>query len=205
MDTHSVRIKNNKKCNRLDKLCHVLKFLYNLQKTHKKYIDMLENYNELLTQLCTQVFSIENNKEHVFQIFLNSIKTFYNDTLILFTSKSNNIQMINISLNCTPINGYVIYSNDGDINVDYNIYYYINSMRIQYSNKGLIKLIINNKQNIPEDILFIGTDTTKHDTIESLITMTKNNVNNTITKFRIINMKYVQMINNLQNILDNSS
>ena len=166
---------------------------------------MLEELNKLLSTLCTQVFSIDNNVEHVFQIFLNSIKTFYNDTLILFTSRSNDIQIVNISLDRCPINGYVIYSNDGDINIDYNIFYHINSMRIQYSDKGIIKIIINNKQNIPEDILFVGTNASKHTEINTLISTAKDNINNAITKFRIIDMKYVQMINNLQNILDKSS
>ena len=204
MDIHSVKIKNNKKCNKISELCNVLKFLYNSEKTHKKLLCLLNNFKTLMCDLSTKIFSNTNNFTHVKQIIVNTINILYNDIIILLTSRSNDIQIYNIATCPKHVSGYTIYSKAEDKNIEYNIYYFINSIRVQHSN-NVIKIVYNDKRNMPQDIMFIGTRHDDYNCVDKLIEKIIINVENAITKIRIIDFKHVQMINNLQNILDNSS
>lgn len=204
MDTHSVRIKNNKKCNKVSELCAVLKFLYNSEKVHKKLLCLLDNFRVLICDLSKKIFSNVDNFIHVKQIIVNATKVLYNDIIILLTSRSDDIQIYNIATLVQHISGYTLYSRANDKNISYNISYFINSMRIQYR-KNMIKIVYNDKCNMPQDIMFIGTNHANYDCVNKLIEKIIFNVDNTIIKIRIMDLKHVQMINNLQNILDNSS
>lgn len=204
MSVHSVKIKNNKKCNRIDDLCTMLRFLYNSEKTQKKLLSLLNNYKTLLCDLSKKIFSKNDNFTHVKQIIVNATNILYNDIIILLTSRSDNVQICNIVTCSRHVSGFTIYSKAKDNNIEYNIYYFINSMRIQHSN-NMIKIVYNDKCNMPQDIMFIGAKHDKYDCIDKLLEKISFNVENAITKIRVINLKHVQMLNNLQNILDNSS
>lgn len=204
MDAHSVKIKNNKKCIEICELCTVLKFLYNSEKVHKKLLSLLNSFKNLICDLSKKIFSNIDNFTYVKQIIVNATKILYNDIIILLTTRSDDIQIYNIATHAKYISGYTLYSKANDTNVAYNISYFINSIRVQYC-KNIIKIVYNDKCNMPQDIMFIGTNHMNYNCIDTLIEKIIFNINNTMVKIRIIDLKHVQMINNLQNILDNSS
>jgi hypothetical protein len=164
----------------------------------------LNNFLLLINELGNKIFTLDDNDGYVLELIENSILSLYNNILMIFTSSLHNVQLHNISttFHCAP--GFKIFTKEEYGDVKHNISYFINSFRIQHY-KGLIKLVFNDINNLPNNIMFIGIDLVKrkNDNVCDILNKCKQNVNKTIDKIKIIQMNYIQISNSLQNITDN--
>ena len=193
-----VKIRNNQKCNKVLKIEIIQKFFYNLVQAYKKTIQLLENFILLINNLINKTFCTEDNEKQSRQIIINAIYSIYNNIIMIFTSSINNIQLTNISTTIKCLPGFKIYNKEINCNLKKNIYFFINSFRIQYYEQGVIKIVYNDINNLPENILFIGNK-------ENNIQLIKESIIKAIRKLKIIQMNYIQVLNNLQNLVNNSS
>ena len=200
IESSIIKIRNNVRCNKLCKADSVLQFIYNLIKAYKKLLTILSEFILLLDDLDKRTFTVNNNDDNSIILLNESIITLHNNIIMLFTSQSHNIQLHNISTTTITMPGYKIYTVEEINNVKQNIHYFINSFRIQ-SYKGLIKMVFNDDNNLPNNIMFIGH---KNGIILSdILEECRNSTLLTIDKIKIIQMKYIQWCNGLQNILNN--
>ena len=200
-----VKIKNNNHCVEFHTYQDIIKFIYMQIQAYKKFIYLLDDFVELLTKLQTKTFSNINNIEHVIQVIKNAMYTLYNNIIMLFTVRYNNIQLVNISLTSCNIHGFKIFNTITECDVNNNLHHYINSMRIQHYDKGLIKIVYNNNSDLPNNIFFIGIhrdECNNDEQLNDLINKCKETVLVSASKIKIIQLNYIQLYNNLQNMLN---
>ena len=198
----AVIIRNNEHCYRIYKARTVLKFFYNLVNAYKKFINILNTFLLLIEELLIKTFTVNNNNENIITLLDNRIISLHNDILMIFTASLYDIQLHNISTTTTTCPGYKIYTMEEICDIKSNIYYFINSFRIQLY-EGLIKLVFNDSNNLPESILFIGYNVNKNLNCEDILNKCKSNTLLAIDKIKIIQMKYIQINNSIQNIINN--
>lgn len=198
-----IKIRNNNFCVPVHNCNDLVKFIYIQVQTYKKILCLFDLFLELLNKLEDKIFNNIDNNENTLKVIKNAIYVLYNNIVMLFTVRINNIQLVNISLSNMTVQGFKIYnvtSTMPECDVRNNLYYYINSLRVQYYKKGLIKIVCNNTRDIPENIMFIGL----HNISENLrdtITQCKETVVTSISKIKILQLNYIQILNNLQNII----
>ena len=197
-----VRIRNNRVCNKFPELCQVLRFMYNLVNTYKKILSLLDNFVKLLHELSQKVFCNKNNEEYSKRAIYNAINALYNDILIVCTSRSDDVQVLNISTCHRTVPGFKAYTTDRNAHIEYNIYYFIDSYRIQHYDHGSIKIVHNDNKNLPKDIMFIGTNMSKYECLNDMMQQALDNTLETVNKFKVMELYYRQKLNNLQKIID---
>ena len=202
---------------KIEKTKNIIKHLKIIVEAFKKMIEIIDNFQKLLTKLVQDEFNVNDNVKYCKKLLLNNVKLLYDTIIILLNNQFNNVQIINFSMNDIVPLGYSInYINslqhiNAYAETKSNIYntinfantlIYINSYKIKYSENGIIKIVEYNKELIPIGVCFLGThiniinNCNFHDRLSKCF----NNNLETITYIKIILMKYIQIIENLQKI-----
>ena len=210
---------------KIEKTTNIIKHLQLIVKTFKKMLEMIDNFQKLINNIAENEFNANDNVGHCQKLLLNNIKLLYDNIIILLNNQYNNVQIINFSMNDIVPLGYSInYINslqhinsyrdsefrEAEIHVDTkcntinyaNTLIYINSYKFKYSKDGIIKIIEYDKDLIPISVTFLGTHVNliNNYNFHDKLSKCYNNNLGTIGYIKIILMKYIQIIDNLQNI-----
>lgn len=204
MSNQIIKINNNDRCVIFSCLNDIIKFVHIQVLAYKKIVNILDDFITLIDNLAFKAFSNIDNTTNSKQIIINAISSINDNLLMIFTSRCFNIQIANLSTTYKAICGYTIKNKEEKCNLQHNISLFINSLRIQYyPTISLIKIIQNNSKNIPNNVFFIGSklDEINDDNFICILEKIKNNTTHAITKFKVLEMNYIQRLNNLQNIV----
>ena len=192
-------INNNKKMcmfKNFDNLIHFFKLQLD---TYKQCSTFLSSFITLIDNLLEKQFSLFNNDEHIMTIINNTISILYNNLLILFTKKYLNNQLFNLSTNSITCPGYTINCSTKLKDVQYNLSYFITSMRIQINRDiscHMIKIIHNDHLNIPQSVILIG-EKLKNNDIVTMLNKYKSSLIIALDKIKIYELSCICLINNL--------
>ena len=185
---------------KIEKTKNIIQHLKVIIETFKKIIEIINNFQKLITKLVEDEFNSNDNVKHSKNVLLNNVKLLYDNIIVLLNNQCNNIQIINFAMDDNIQLGYSInYFNSLQ---QMNTLIYINSYKIKYSEHGIIKIVEYNKELIPIGVCFLGTHMNLIDNNNFYDRLSKcyNNNLGTITYIKIILMKYIQVIENLNNI-----
>ena len=204
---------------KIEKTKNIIKHLLLIVKTFKKMLEMIDNLQNLIMKLVEDEFNVNDNIKYSKKVLLNNIKILYDNIILLFNNQYNNVQIINFSMNDIVPLGYSInYINSlqhinsyrdtitepGKCNtINYaNTLIYINSYKIKYCEDGIIKIVEYDKDLIPISVNFLGThiNLINNYNFHDRLSKCYNNNLETIGYIKVILMKYIQIIDNLQNI-----
>ena len=196
-----VKINNNKRCVLFSDVDNIIQIVQMQVCAFKKIIGILENFLILLDKLNEKTFSAVNNVSSTKDVLEDAIQSLYNTIIMALTSRFHDIQLLNVSNCSTTVKGYKLKHVEDEI-ITKNISLFLNSMRIQYYDIGIIKIVENDARNLPRKIMFIGTDFSEleEENFYEILHKCKTNVLETIRLFKITEMKHIQISNNLQNI-----
>ena len=185
---------------KIEKTKNIIQHLKVIIETFKKIIEIINNFQKLITKLVEDEFNSNDNVKHSKNVLLNNVKLLYDNIIVLLNNQCNNIQIITFAMDDNIQLGYSInYFNSLQ---QMNTLIYINSYKIKYSEHGIIKIVEYNKELIPIGVCFLGTHMNLIDNNNFYDRLSKcyNNNLGTITYIKIILMKYIQVIENLNNI-----
>lgn len=186
---------------------NIIILLENIVDAFKKILEIINNFQKLILKFSEEEFNTINNISSCKIVLLNNIKLIHDNINIIFNIKYNNCQLITCSIDDSILSGYSIsYINSlHEINLS-NLIVYINSFRIKYSTSGVIKIVEYNDILEPISVNFLGTHfnkikkCTKRSEFNKILSKCFNNNNKTISYIKIIVLKYIQIVNNLQTI-----
>jgi hypothetical protein len=208
---------------KIEKTINIINLIKNIIIILKKIIDLIDGLQDLILKFTNETFNAIDNVKYIRLVLQNSIKTLYENILILFNTQYRTIQLINYSSDTFIPQGYTInyvnslshinlikntennknYLNPGaTINIA-NKLIYVNPFRVLYSDVGVIKIIEYNNELEPIQINFLGThieDINVH-TLNDKLSKCFNNNLYTINTLKTICLNYIQIVNNLQKII----
>lgn len=204
---------------KIEKTKNIIKHLQLIVKTFKNMLEMIDNFQKLIIKLTEEQFNVNDNIKYSKKVLLNNIKLLYDNIILLLNNQFNNVQIINFSMNdiiplgysinyinsLQHINSYrEIHVDDSQCNtINYaNTLIYINSYKIKYSENGIIKIVEYDKDLIPTEVYFLGThiNLINNSNFHDRLSKCYNNNLATIGYIKVVLMKYIQIIENLQNI-----
>ena len=180
----------------------------------KSQINFYNKSQELIEELQVFLNKVNDKKLDINTTYLTTTESINKHILAIYQSLNNlsNIKIegrkiINVSNNKFNKEGFIINYIDiciGNKLRKKNLSYYIHSLRIQYDeSKNIIKIIINDINNNPEHIGFIGSDTSyinENNYLEKYSKCFNNNLK-TQNILRIYNLYYILIFNSVIKIL----
>jgi len=203
IDACMTTINNNKHIVTIKNFDNLIQFFKLQLDTYKQCSSFISSFITLIDNLLEKQFSLYNNTEHIITIINNSISILYNNLIILFTKKYMNHQLFNLSTNSVTCPGYTVHCSTKVKGVSYNLTYFITSLRIQMNSDisyNMIKIVHNDKYNIPQSIILIGKKNI-NDNVEAILNIYKQSLIITLDKMKIYELSCICLINNLIDII----
>lgn len=197
---------NEKKIKVID-MCTTIKIIEGIYDIFNKITAIINNLQDLISKFSDTIFNNIDNINSCRLVLLNNIKILYDNIIILFSTEYKNIKFIHYSINDIVPSGYSInlITSLDNINCSKPIIY-VNSYKVKFCKKGIIKIIEYDDNIEPINVSFIGTHlnllfkTHNMCKFNKILSKCFNNNLKTINYIKIIILKYINIINNLKNL-----
>lgn len=201
VDLHLSEIKNNIKSCIFNRSNDLLQLFHLQMETYKKCSKLLRMFIKLIDDLLTKQFTSVD--EHIMTLINTNISILYSNMVILFTQTLSKRQIFNLSLDTCTVPGYSVKCLIRNKNVQNELSYFITSLRIQINrefNFNMIKIVHNDYNNIPNNVILIGKKFNSENIVE-ILECYKETLLKTIDNIKVYEMSYICYINTLNEIL----
>lgn len=201
VDLHLSSLKNNIKICQFSQSRDVLQLFHLQMETYKKCGKLFQMFIKLIDDLLTRQFS--NNDDHIMSIINSNISILYGNLIILFSQSIKKRQIFNVSINKNTVPGYNVKCICRHRNVQHELSYFITSLRLQINrdtNYHMIKIIHNDNNNIPSNVILIGKRFTSESIIE-ILECYKESLIKAINNIKVLEMMYICSINTLNEVI----